>query len=135
MNEKRTPIVLFKNNNQMKNTLILGATTNTDRYAYIAAEMLHSKGYPIFPVGIKKGENFGVKIQNDKTILSNIDTITLYLGPQNQTEWYEYIVQTKPKRVIFNPGTENDELMNLLEANKIQVVQACTLVLLSTNQY
>lgn len=119
----------------MKNTLILGATTNVERYAYLAAEMLTDKKYPIFPVGIKKGEVFGQKIQNDKKIVENINTITLYVGPQHQEEWYQYILETKPKRVIFNPGTENDTLIDLLENNQIEVEQACTLVLLSTNQY
>lgn len=119
----------------MKNTLILGATTNQQRYAFIAAEMLTEKKYSIFPVGIKKGEVFGKTIQNDKKIIENIDTITVYIGPQHQQEWYQYILATKPKRVIFNPGTENDDLMNLLEENQIEVMQACTLVLLSTNQY
>lgn len=119
----------------MKNTLILGATTNEQRYAYLAAEMLTEKQYSIFPVGIKKGELFGQKIKNDKNIIENIDTITLYIGPQHQEEWYQYILEIKPKRVIFNPGTENERLMNMLEKNKIQVTQACTLVLLSTNQY
>lgn len=118
-----------------KNTLILGATTNQTRYAYTAAEMLLEKNHEIFPVGIKKGEVYGKTIQNDKTVLKDVDTITLYVGPANQKEWYEFIVNTQPKRVIFNPGTENSELMDLLTNNNIEFTVACTLVLLSTSQY
>ncbi len=119
----------------MKNTLILGATTNTSRYAYTAAKMLVEKGYEIFPIGIKQGEVYGRKIQNDKHVIEDIHTITLYVGPVHQEEWYEFIVKIQPKRVIFNPGTENPVLMDLLTKNKIEFTIACTLVLLSTNQY
>jgi predicted CoA-binding protein len=119
----------------MKNTLILGATTNKERYAYLAAELLTKYHHPIVPVGIKSGVIFGREIINTKVIQPNIDTITLYIGPHNQPEWYEYILATKPQRVIFNPGTENPELEHILEQHNIPYIEACTLVLLHTNQY
>lgn len=119
----------------MKNTLILGATTNPSRYAYLAAERLAEYGHPIFPVGIKKGQVLGKEIVNDKTIPKGIDTITFYIGPRHQTEWYDYIVKAKPKRLIFNPGTENPELMQLAKEHGIEPILACTLVMLSTGQY
>ena len=119
----------------MKNTLILGATTNPTRYAYLAAERLTGYGHDIFPVGIKKGEVFGKNIENNKNTMAGIDTITLYIGPRHQTEWYDYIVKTKPKRLIFNPGTENMELAQMAKDNGIEPVFACTLVMLSTGQY
>lgn len=118
-----------------KKTVILGATPNPDRYAYRAAKMLVGHGHDIVPVGLKKGEVAGKTIENGQPMIENVDTVTLYVGPQNQQSLYNYIVKLKPKRVIFNPGTENDELMELLDKNGIEPVEACTLVMLSTNQY
>lgn len=87
-------------------------------------------------MGIKKGSIEGNEISSSKeNIIENIDTITLYVGPQNQQEWYNYILKTKPKRIIFNPGTENEELMALASQNNIEFEEACTLVLLNTGQY
>jgi len=120
----------------MKKTLILGATTSTDRYAYLAARSLTQKGHPIVPVGIKNGEVFGQSIEKDKNkVFEDIDTITMYVGVANQADWYEYILKTKPKRIIFNPGTENQELAQKAQAEGIECIEACTLVMLSTGQY
>ncbi len=118
-----------------KKTLIIGATTNPQRYAYLAAHRLTKAGHNIINVGIKKGEVAGVQIIDFDEIQKNIHTITLYLSPANQKNYYDYILSTKPKRIIFNPGTENQELKNLAEENQIETLEACTLVLLSTNQY
>ncbi len=121
----------------MKKTLIVGATTNPARYAYIAASMLKEYGHPIVPIGIKKGEVFGEPILNirEKPAIRDIDIITLYIGPQHQPEWYDYLISLKPKRIIFNPGTENVEFEKMAENDGIEVLEACTLVLLRTNQY
>jgi predicted CoA-binding protein len=119
----------------MKKTLILGATTNADRYAYRAAHMLMAKGHAIINIGIKQGEVAGVKIEKANQPLNDIDTITLYIGPDLQPAYYDYILATKPKRVIFNPGTENYEFEKMLDQHNIEPVEACTLVLLSTGQY
>ena len=119
----------------MKTTLILGASTNPNRYAYLAAHDLLKNGYEIVPVGIKKGEVFGHSIINTKAIQDGIDTITLYIGPQHQAEWYDYILKTGPKRIIFNPGTENSELANVAKNQGIEVEMACTLVMLSVGCY
>ncbi len=119
----------------MKKTLILGASTNTSRYAYIAANDLTKHKHEIVPVGIKKGRVAGVEIINHKEIIEGIDTITLYIGPSRQAEWYSYIIDTKPKRLIFNPGTENSELADLATKNGIAVEQACTLVMLAIGAY
>ncbi|PRD46779.1 CoA-binding protein [Sphingobacterium haloxyli] len=119
----------------MKKTLIVGASTNPARYAYLVANKLVRKGYPIVNVGRKEGKVAGVAIETMDTIHTGIDTITLYVGPQNQSVYYDYILQTKPKRVIFNPGTENDELKQKLEEAGIEAVEACTLVMLNTEQY
>lgn len=119
----------------MKKTLIIGASPNADRYAYRAAHMLSSKGHDIVNVVIKKGSVAGVEIEKPGIVHTDIDTITMYIGPHLQSQYYDYILETKPKRVVFNPGTENAELESLLIANGIEPVEACTLVLLSTGQY
>ncbi|MFI5452106.1 CoA-binding protein [Pedobacter sp. UC225_61] len=119
----------------MKKTLIIGATPNADRYAYRAAHMLTAKGHPIVNVGVKQGEVAGVKIEKQGAPYHDIDTITLYIGPAVQIGYYDYILQTKPKRVIFNPGTENPEFEKMLDLHNIEPVEACTLVLLSIGQY
>lgn len=119
----------------MKKTLIIGATTNPDRYAYRAAHMLTQKEHPIVNIGIKQGEVAGVQIEKLGKPYQDIDTITLYIGPEIQPNYYDYILNTKPKRVIFNPGTENPDFQKKIVAQGIVVLDACTLVLLSTNQY
>jgi predicted CoA-binding protein len=119
----------------MKKTLIIGATPNPTRYAYRAAQMLTSKGHHIINVGVKGGEAAGISIEKPGTIHNDIDTITLYIGPDLQSGYFDYIVKTNPKRVIFNPGTENTELEVFLQNNGIEPVEACTLVLLATGQY
>ncbi|CAH0174653.1 hypothetical protein SRABI27_01099 [Pedobacter sp. Bi27] len=119
----------------MKKTLIIGASPNPSRYAYKAANMLKRFNHEIVNVGIKKGEVGGVEIEKPDQIHTDIDTITLYIGPALQAQYHDYILATKPKRVIFNPGTENYELEKLLDQHNIEPVEACTLVLLSTGQY
>lgn len=119
-----------------KTTLILGATTNTDRYAYLAAERLTNHNHKIVPVGIKYGEVFGTQISNSKDIPDeSIDTITLYIGAKHQEEWFDYILKVNPKRIIFNPGTENEKLEKLANDNGIETIEACTLVMLAASTY
>lgn len=118
-----------------KKTLVLGASTKQDKYSYLAISLLVQKGHSVLAIGQNAGEVAGVKIQTKAIPLKNIDTITLYLNPVRQRDYYNYIVESKPKRVIFNPGTENPEFYQLLELNGIKAEIACTLVLLTTNQY
>jgi predicted CoA-binding protein len=118
-----------------KKTLILGATPNSGRYAYLAAHRLVSHGHTIVNVGLRSGEVAGVPIEKPEKIHHDIDTITLYVGPQNQLPLYDYILATKPKRIIFNPGTENSALQSLANAEGIDTEYACTLVLLSIGEY
>jgi uncharacterized protein len=118
-----------------KKTLIIGASTKPERYAYKAAKMLLDHGHKIVLLGNKPGVLFGLKIGIAKRKLTDIHTVTLYLNQQNQQEYLNYIIKLKPKRVVFNPGTENPEFYTLLKANNIEFLEACTLVLLSTNQY
>ena len=118
-------------------TVVIGASTNPSRYSYIASSMLKDYGFEFIPVGIKKGSIFKEEILNlrDKPSIENVHTITLYLGPQNQREWYDYILKLNPTRIIFNPGTENLPFINRLKEEGIEPVVACTLVMLSTRQY
>lgn len=120
-----------------KKTVIVGATTNTGRYAYLAAEMLTEYKHEIVPIGIKTGEVLGNKILDirQKPVIENVDTVTLYIGPQHQPEWYNYILSLKPRRIIFNPGTENNEFEQLAEEQGIEALEACTLVMLRTRQF
>jgi predicted CoA-binding protein len=119
----------------MKKTLVLGASDNPARYSYRAVHQLKSHGHEVVPVGIRKGEVAGLPIHTDRPLAPDVDTVTLYVGPQNQPAWYDYILDLKPKRILFNPGTENPELERLAHQRGIETEEACTLVLLSIGQY
>jgi len=118
-----------------KKTLVLGASLKPERYSNMAIRKLINYQYDTVAFGMKAGEEAGVEIDTELKDYQNIDTVTLYLNPQRQKAYYNYIVTLKPKRVIFNPGTENPELYKILDDNQIAYEAACTLVLLSTNQY
>jgi len=119
----------------MKKTLIIGASNNTERYAYKAAERLLQHGHEIELLGLRSDVIFDKTIQTEKVHYSDIDTVTLYVSAKYQSDYYDYIVSLQPNRVIFNPGTENNELEDLLKDNNIFFEHVCTLVLLGTNQY
>lgn len=116
-------------------TIVLGASNNPERYAYKAIKMLLHANHEVVPVSNKNAEVLGMQIQSIEDIVENVDTISLYVGPQNQKYYTDYILKTNPRRVIFNPGTENAELEELLESKGILVEEACTLVLLTTGQF
>jgi predicted CoA-binding protein len=121
--------------NGRKKTLVLGASENPARYSYLAMKRLQSHQHPVVAVGKKQAMVNGVAIESEKIHWDGVDTITLYLNPANQKQYYDYIISLKPKRIIFNPGTENEELYELARKNNIQCIEACTLVMLSTGQY
>ncbi len=116
-------------------TLVFGASTKEDRYAYKAIKMLRSNQVPTKAFSLKEGQIEDVFFDTELVPYKNIDTVTLYLNPLNQEEYYNYILSLKPNRVIFNPGTENTEFIELLKDNGIKTEVACTLVLLTTKQY
>lgn len=118
-----------------KKTLVLGASANPSRYSYLALQRLRSKGHDVVAVGLKKGEVSDVEIQTDRPQIDDLDTVTLYLNASNQKQYYDYILSQNPKRIIFNPGAENEELERLAKEKGIFPQEACTLVLLSTGQY
>ncbi|MAM28575.1 MAG: CoA-binding protein [Flavobacteriaceae bacterium] len=119
----------------MKKTLVLGASLKPNRYSNLAINRLVTYNHPVVAIGLRKGVVAGVEISTEKVPYKNVDTVTLYLNPSRQQEYYEYIISLQPQRVIFNPGTENPEFYELLRNKNIQVEVACTLVLLGTNQY
>jgi uncharacterized protein len=119
----------------MKKTLVLGATDNPARYAFLAVNKLVRYNHPVVPVGIRDGEVAGLKILKGRPEVKDIDTVTLYVGTRNLPPYFDYIIGLKPKRIIFNPGTENNELEKLAKDNGIEAVEGCTLVMLSTGEY
>ena len=118
-----------------KKTIVLGASSNPSRYSYLAIRQLRAYDHPVVAVGRRTGQVAGVDISKEQVIENDVDTITLYLNPSNQAEYYDYILSLHPKRIIFNPGTENKELIEKAKQNNIQPVIGCTLVMLSTGQY
>jgi predicted CoA-binding protein len=121
--------------NKSKKTLVLGASDNPSRYSFLAVNRLRSHGHPVVAIGKKNSIVADVPIEKEKKDWKNVDTVTLYLNPAHQQQYYDYILSLKPKRIIFNPGAENDELADLAAKNGIKPIEACTLVLLSTDQY
>lgn len=121
----------------MKKTVIIGASPNPSRYAYMVASMLAERQMPFVPVGIKKGNLFGEPILDlrEKPEIDDVHTVTMYLGPHNQPEWYDYILSFNPERIVFNPGTENPEFFKMAREQGVEVAVACNLVLLSTGQF
>ena len=118
-----------------KKTLVIGASENPARYSNLAIQKLNAYQHPVVAIGLKKGMVGKTAIETEKKPMEDIDTVTLYLNPTRQKEYYDYILSLAPKRIIFNPGTENDELADLAAEKNIKPMEACTLVLLSTGQY
>jgi uncharacterized protein len=118
-----------------KATAVIGATHKNDRYAFLATVKLRRYGHKVYPVGIHEGDIEGEKILTGLPKLDDVDTVTMYVGPRNQPYWIEYILSLKPRRIIFNPGTENPELETKAIAQGIDCMHSCTLVMLSTGEY
>jgi len=125
---------MYKHNIPQK-TLVLGASLKSTRYSNLAIIRLVQKQQEVAAIGLRQGNVSGVDIETTLIDFKDIHTVTLYLNPARQKQYYDYIIGLSPKRVIFNPGTENPELYELLKKANIEVEVACTLVLLSTNQY
>jgi predicted CoA-binding protein len=118
-----------------KKTVVLGASPNPSRYSYLAVRKLAANYHPVLAIGKRKGNIEGIEITTNPTQTEEVDTVTLYLNPQNQIQYYNYILSLKPKRIIFNPGTENPDLKKLASDNNITTVEACTLIMLSIGMY
>jgi predicted CoA-binding protein len=122
-------------NSKKPQTLVIGASENTARYSNIATRRLTAHGHPVVALGLRKGVIGDTPILTDRSAIENIDTITMYVGPRHQPDYFQFILELHPRRVIFNPGTENPELYSLLNDAGIEVVEACTLVMLSLEDY
>ena len=121
--------------NTKKKTLVLGASENPSRYSFLALQRLQSHQHPVLAIGKRKGVVGSVQIETEKKNWKDVDTVTLYLNPMHQKQYYDYIMSLKPKRIIFNPGAENEELIQMAIQNGIKPLEACTLVMLATGQY
>ena len=122
-------------NNAVKKTIVLGASDSPMRYSFLAVRRLKSYDHPVIAIGKKEGMIDDTQIITGHPDMDDVDTVTLYLNPMHQSQYYDYILSLKPKRIIFNPGAENAELARLAEENNIQHINACTLVMLGTGQY
>ena len=118
-----------------KKTLVMGASENPQRYSFLAVNRLLQAGHEVFAVGKKEGMIKNVKIQTGTPPFTGIDTISIYLSDKNQVPCYDYFLNLKPKRIIFNPGAENPELYDLCLKNDIEPIEACTLVMLSLDTF
>lgn len=119
----------------MKRTIVLGASPNPGRISNGAVIKLVNQGFDVIPIGNREGQIAGLDILTGMPEISDVHTITLYLNPKRQEQFYDYIIALKPERIIFNPGTENPELVKLAEKNGIETEYACTLVLLALDDY
>lgn len=118
-----------------KKTLVIGASDNPARYSYLAVHKLVDHGQPVVALGKHNGQVAGVSIITERPADKDFDTVTLYLNPEHQKEYYDYVLSLKPKRIIFNPGAENPTFAEMAAKAGIQPMEACTLVLLSTGQF
>lgn len=116
-------------------TLVIGASENPERYSNKAIRALLSHNHEVVAIGLREGAVEGISFNSEKKAFENIDTVTLYVGPKNQPEYYDYVLNLQPRRVIFNPGTENPEFIDMLYAAGVYPEIACTLVLLATDQF
>lgn len=119
----------------MKKTLVIGASLNTKRYSHLAVLTLREHEIPTVALGLREGIVGDVKIATDKINYPDIHTVTLYLNENNQKGYEDFILSLNPKRIIFNPGAENPEFMKIADSKGIEVMDACTLVLLGTQQF
>jgi predicted CoA-binding protein len=119
----------------MELTLVLGASPNPDRYSHKAVKSLVKHNRAVVAVGNREGEIAGINILTGKPVIDNVHTITLYLGPERQKEFYDYMLALHPKRIIFNPGAENPEFYSMCKEKNIEIVEDCTLVMLNSNSY
>ncbi|MEO6915136.1 MAG: CoA-binding protein [Chitinophagaceae bacterium] len=118
-----------------KKTVVLGASSNPSRYSYLAIDRLKNMHYPVVGIGKKAGTVGDVMIETEQKPIDDVDTVSLYLNANNQKSYYDYIFSLNPKRIIFNPGAENEELFKMAEEKGIKPVEACTLVMLATGQF
>lgn len=119
----------------MKKTLVMGASPNPLRYSNRAVKRLLENNIEVVALGKRETEVHGIRVQTGKPAITDLHTVTLYLGPDNQEEYLDYIIALNPRRIIFNPGTYNRDLEEMAEQAGIEVVEDCTLIMLDTDEY
>jgi predicted CoA-binding protein len=119
----------------MKRTLVIGASPNPMRFSHKMVKSLIRHGYEVVPLGLRKGEILGVNILTGKPELENIHTVSLYINPERQRQYYDYITSLAPRRIIFNPGTVNHEFIKLAESNNIEAITDCSLIMIAKGIY
>ncbi len=118
-----------------KKTLVLGASPNPIRFSYKAVKSLQRHDVPVVPVGIKNGEIGGIEIIRDRPQIDDVHTVAMYVGPVRQKDYYSWLLSLRPARIIFNPGTENDEFMEMAKKEGIEVLEDCTLIMLNAGRF
>jgi len=118
-----------------KKTVVIGASENPARYAFRAVHQLKNSGHEVIPIGLKPGAIGDIKILNNFPLIEDVHTVSLYIRPSVQKNYEDYIINLKPKRIIFNPGTENPGLVRKAKAEGIAAEIGCTLVMLSIADY
>ena len=119
----------------MGKMLILGATENPDRYSCKTAKALDRNGYEVVAVGFKSGFIKHIIIRTGMPEIDDVDTVLLYMGKKKQSEFHDYIIGLKPRRVIFNPGAENPELQEILKEKGIEAIEDCGLIMINTDSF
>ena len=119
----------------MSKTVVIGASPDSSKYSYKCVRSLLKHGHEVVPVGKKEGTIEGIEILTGKPRIQGVHTVTIYLTPDNQKEYYDYILGLNPSRIILNPGTNNQELIDLAKLKGIEVVTDCTLILLSSDAF
>jgi predicted CoA-binding protein len=122
-------------NDKRRKTLVIGASENPERYSNMCLNLLHKMGFEALAVGNRAGFVGDVVIHKDMVHFDEVDTITLYINSKIQEDYYDYFLQLKPRRIIFNPGTENPILEKMAIENGIEPLNACTLVMLRLGNY
>lgn len=118
-----------------KKTLVIGASTNPERYSNMAIRSLRSHHHDVVALAKRAGVVADISIQTEFPVNNDIHTVTMYVGEKHQQEYYKLLLELKPERVIFNPGAENFELADMLEMNGVETIEGCTLVMLNTGQF
>jgi predicted CoA-binding protein len=118
-----------------RKTLLIGASPNKNRFSYKAVELMSQYGIEVIPIGVRAGKIAGNNIIMGFPVIKSIHTITLYISQQHQKLYYDYIISLKPKRIIFNPGSENPEFELILEREKIKFSYSCTLLMIVKGEY
>ena len=119
----------------VKKTLVLGGSPNPARYSYLAINKLREHDHPVWAIGKRPAQVADVTVMQEMKPIEQLDTVSVYLNKDNQKSYYDYILTQHPRRVIFNPGAENPEFEKILKNQGVEVLEACTLVLLSTGQF